>query len=179
MTIRVNGTVVNSPASWEDLKFPLNLSRVGANSKPEYDLTNCGLLFPQNDATEIAYITDQTPHAMKRFSIWRPHIHWIQTSAAIPVFKIAYRLYDNGTAPGAFTTIATNSQIFNYVSGSIAQISRFPDIATAPLSGSSILFDIKLYRDDNVVTGDVLAKSFDIHCQIDSSGSDIEYSKSF
>jgi hypothetical protein len=39
------------------------------------------------------------------------------------------------------------------------------------------MLDIKLYRDDNVVTGDVLLKEFDIHYQIDGLGSVQEFVK--
>lgn len=33
------------------------------------------------------------------------------------------------------------------------------------------MFDFKLYRNDNVGTGDVLVKSFDVHIQVDRLGS--------
>jgi hypothetical protein len=35
----------------------------------------------------------------------------------------------------------------------------------------------KLYRDDNVVAGDVLTDQFDLHIQIDGFGSTGEYTK--
>jgi len=41
----------------------------------------------------------------------------------------------------------------------------------------STIIDFKIYRDDNVVTGDVLLKEFDIHYQIDAHGSRQEYIK--
>ena len=39
------------------------------------------------------------------------------------------------------------------------------------ITGISALLEFKLYRNDNVVTGDVLGKEFDIHYQKDSIGS--------
>lgn len=45
------------------------------------------------------------------------------------------------------------------------------------ITGVSSILDIKLYRDDNVVTGDVLVKEFDIHYLVDADGSRQEYIK--
>ena len=61
--------------------------------------------------------------------------------------------------------------------GSILQIVSFPDISASGIDTVSSVLDIKLYRDDNIVTGDILVKEFDIHFQIDSLGSDLEYTK--
>ena len=49
-------------------------------------------------------------------------------------------------------------------------------IGSAGKTISSIL-QCKLYRDDNVYTGDAGAVSFDIHIEIDSFGSDTEFAK--
>lgn len=158
---------------WNDLKFPATRIRQGATAKPDFDTTDLGLLFPQNDATEIAYIIGQFSHGRKNGSNISPHIHFVQTSADEPVFKIDYRWYKNGDAvPGSFTTITASTFIFTYPgSGSILQIVSFPEIDGSSIDSISSIIDIKLYRDDNVVTGDVLLKEFDIHFQIDQLGS--------
>jgi hypothetical protein len=163
---------------WDDLKFPATTVRQGASTKPDFDTTDIGLLFPQNDATEIAYIIGQFPHAMKSGSNIKPHVHWIQTSADEPVWKIDYRWYKNGDAPPAFTTLNSATPVFTYTSGSILQISAFPEIDGSAIDSVSSIIDVKLYRDDNVVAGDVLMKEFDIHYQIDQErGSRQEYIK--
>jgi len=46
---------------WDDLRFPATATRQGALAKPDFDYTNIGLLFPQNDPTEIIYMIDQLP----------------------------------------------------------------------------------------------------------------------
>ena len=162
---------------WEDLRGPFTQAKQGATTKPDFDYTNIGLLFPQNDPDEIAYIIMQLPHARKADSAIRPHIHFVQAGATPPVFKIDYRWYNNGEDPTvAFTTLTCDSYVFTYTSGSILQICSFPEIAGTNKGTSSIL-EVKVYRDDNVVTGDVLAKEFDVHYQIDQMGSRQEFIK--
>ena len=58
-------------------------------------------------------------------------------------------------------------------------MSEFPDIEGTNIDTVSSMMDIRLYRDDNIVSGDVLAKEFDIHYQIDGMGSDFEFVKGF
>ena len=163
---------------WKDMLFPATRIRQGATQKPDFDTTNLGLLFPQNDATEIAYIIAQVNHEYKLESGLKPHIHYVQDEAAEPVFKIDYRWYKNGADPtGAFTTLTASTFAFTYSSGSIAQIVSFPEISGSGFNTISSILDIKLYRDDNVVTGDVLVKEFDIHYQLDDRGSATEFTK--
>ena len=109
-----------------------------------------------------------------------PHIHYIQDEAGTPVFELQYRFYNNGTAPPAWTTIDTSAgdgPIFDYVSGDLLQIVRFPPITLVGL-GSSTWYDMILYRQTgDGVSGDVLFKGFDWHAQFDSIGSRKEYTK--
>lgn len=164
---------------WDDLRAPATTIRQGVSSKPDFDTTNIGLLFPQNDATEIAYIIMQFPHARKNGSSIRPHIHFVQDSASEPVFKIDYRWYKNGADPtGSFTTLTCDNMAFEYTSGSIMQICSFPEIDGTAIDTISSILEVKLYRDDNVVSGDVLVKEFDVHYQIDQDrGSRQEFIK--
>lgn len=162
---------------WDDLKFPATTIRQGATTKPDFDSTDLGLLFPQNDDTEIAYAIGQFPHARANGTDISPHVHFIQTSALEPVFKLAYRWYENGATPPSFTIITVNSMAFSYTSGDMLQIAEFPDIDGSAIDTVSSIIDMKLYRDDNVITGDVLVKELDIHYQIDQPGSREEYAK--
>lgn len=167
----LNKTIALAQSVWEDLRFPPSRTMVGALGKPDYDYTNCGFLFPQNDTGEVIYIVAQFPHAYKLTTSIYPHIHFIQSSADVPVFKLSYRWYKNGSTPPSFTTITTNSLAFSYTSGSITQVALFPAISGVSIDTISSILDMKLYRDDNVVTGDVLVKELDIHYEIDTLGS--------
>lgn len=162
---------------WDDLRAPATRIRQGVTAKPDFDTVNFGLLFPQNDPLEIAYIILQFPHGYKEGSNIRPHIHYTQNGASDPVFEMDYRWYNVGDdASGSFTTITQNGTAGTVADG-FAQIGVFPEIDGTGMELSSI-FELRLYRDDNVVTGDVLLKEFDIHYQTDQErGSRQEYVK--
>lgn len=163
---------------WDDLRFPFTRDKQGQNALPDFDFTELGLLFPQNKPSEIVYLIAQFPHSMKLNSDISPHVHFIQSGQTGPTFKMDYRWYDIGdTVSSTFTTIATNSLVFEYTSGDLMQIATFPDIDGSNVDTISSFMDIKIYRDDNDVEGDILVKEFDIHYQIDTNGSQTEYEK--
>jgi hypothetical protein len=120
----------------------------------------------------------QFPHRWKQGSTIYPHIHWHQASSSTPVFKIDYRWVEPGAAVGSWTTgYIMSTKVYTYTSGTIGQIS---DNATG-ISGTgktiSSILQVKLYRDDNAYTGDVLVTSFDIHIEIDGFGSESQFTK--
>jgi len=173
--------MVLSDYVYDDLTYPSTRVRQGANNKPDFDYTNVGLLFPQNSTDEKVYITEQFRHRKVASSPVYLHLHYVQDEAEVPVFKVDYRFTANGTAPGDFTTISTadgDGPVFTYASGAIHQILPFPVTEGVDTNSSAVstIFDFILYRDDNVVTGDVLLKSFDLHYAIDRLGSDELYS---
>lgn len=162
---------------WDDLKAPFTRTRQGALEKPDFDFTNLGLLFPQNNPAEITYTIMQFPHKYKEGSNIKPHVHWRQSAATDVTWKFDYRWYNNGDAiPATWTTLSTSTGVFPYTSGNLAQISSFPEIDGTGKKLSSI-FEVKFYRDDNTTTGDVLGKEFDIHFQLDQNGSRQEFIK--
>ncbi len=165
---------------WKDERFPLTRDKQGQSAKPDYDFTDMGLLFPQDDdtETEIIYITHQLSHGWVLGSSITPHVHYVQDEAEEPVFKLAYRWYENGGDPtGSFTVISASTFMYTYTSGSILQRALFPDIDGSAVNSLSSMLDMKLYRDDNVVSGDVLTKEFDLHCLFNTMGSVGAYSK--
>lgn len=157
---------------WTDLKFPLTRDKQGQSSLPDYDFTRMGLLFPQNDPTEIVYFTTQFPHWGRNMTL-SPHVHFVQEVAQQPVWELQYRIVENGDNDSfkAFTPLTASTFAFTWVSGDLLQIASFPDIDISGLTSISWMMDIQLWRDDNVVTGDVLGKQFDIHYQLDDWGS--------
>jgi len=163
---------------WEDLRFPFTTLRQGATTKPDFDATNVGLLFPRNDTGEVVYINAQMPHAYKLETALHPHIHFVQSSATTPVFKMDYRWYKNNGDPTVdFTTLTASDFIYSYTSGDILQMVSFPSIDGSGINDVSSMLDIKIYRDDNNAIGDVLTKEFDIHYEIDRVGSRQEFAK--
>jgi len=169
-----DGTWYPGMIGYDDFKFPLSQSKTGSNLKPDYDETNNGYLFPQNDATEVLYMDDVTSHryAIYRGMIWYPHIHYWQDEATIPVFQYRLKITAAGATVGNWTdwipTVGT--QEFTYASGTIHQIMGFPafDAYALGCTSPASVVDLQLRRNDNVVTGDVLAKQFDIHVPLDA-----------
>jgi len=174
-----NSTPAVRPGKWDDKSFPATSTRRGALAKPDFDYTNVGLLFPQNDPSEKIYINDQMLHAKELGSAIKLHVHFVQTSSDIPIFKVDYRYHNNGVAIPSFTTISTELEtpIFTYTSGSIIQILPFPDISAPASEGVSANLDMIFYRDDDVVSGDVLMKFLDYHFIRDDFGSREVYAK--
>jgi hypothetical protein len=134
-------------------------------------------LFPQNDTSEYLDIIAQLPHRWKEGSTIYPHVHVRQAADQQAVFKIDYRWYNLGDAiPAGTTTYTMNSYALTYTSGTIAQIIKGTGVSGSGKTISSLL-KMRLYRDDNVYTGDILMDSFDIHIEMDSIGSASEYTK--
>jgi hypothetical protein len=163
---------------FDDLTFDLTSGKQGALDKPDFNYTEGGYAFPQNDTDEILYLTKQMPHNWKEGSTVEPHLHFRQTSSSWPVFKIDYRWYNVGDViPAGWTTLTFDTPIVSYVTGTIHQIADSSGTVSGVGKTVSSMFQVKLYRDDNVVTGDVVALQFDLHYEIDSLGSRDEYVK--
>lgn len=163
--------------AWVDYNVPLTLGKPTAGGKPDYDYTNMGYLLPQNDKTEVLHVRVQLPHAWDGSDIF-PHIHWQQTRNQVPVFKVDYIWYNNGDpVPDTWNTYAMEQAIFAYSSGTISQLNYNPIGISASGKSISSILKFKLYREDNVYAGDVLADDFDIHLRIDAGGSRLQYEK--
>lgn len=165
---------------WDDIVFemtPLRAKNPANASKPDWDSTNNGYLFPRNDATEWVYITAQLPHRYKEGSTIYPHVHVQQGRNEQAVFKIDYQWYNIGSTVPVAATYTMNTYGTTYVSGTIGQLIKgAAGIAGTGKTISSIL-KMKLYRDDNAYAADMLLDQFDIHIEIDGFGSETEYSK--
>lgn len=173
-------TLEGTATAWDDLVFSAHAAKKGALDKPDWDDTNVGLLFPQNDTSEYVQIICQMPHRWKAGSDIYPHVHYQRTSAGKPTFKIAYCWINIGDATATPTTVVElGTEVVTYTSGTIHQINK----SAAAISGSgktmSSILLIKLYRDDNTLapSADSLVYQFDIHYEVDSFGSSSEYTK--
>jgi len=167
-----------NPPYWDDLRFSADSAKQGALDKPAYDFTNVGLIFPANDETHIMYINAQMPHEWAQTAI-SPHIHFAQTTAVTPIFKIAYRWYAIGKQTTAnFTIVSSNAIAMPYLGGTQHQLLEFPDITPPTNPGLSSMLDIKIYRrTGDGAAANVLLKEFDIHYEADQPGSRQEYVK--
>ena len=137
------------------------------------------------------YITTnwQLNHDWQLGSTIFPHLHWWQTSAAIPNWLIGYRWQKQGSAK----TTAWTEQIWSenhatYTAGTLNQITDFGDIVPPAGYGEvSDIVQIRLYRDVTNASqlfeeaedspDDANIVNLDCHIEVDMLGSRTEYSK--
>jgi hypothetical protein len=165
---------------YDDLRVPLTQTKQGSNLKPDFDQTNIGYLFPQNDASEIAYFVAQMPHPWEEGTAVFPHVHWQQGAATAVTWGLDYKVFDPNTAvPAAFTSLTGSTGEFTYTSGNLHQISRLGSVDGIDMTDKTLSALIlgRLYRNDNVTTGDVLAWEIDFHYKKDTLGSRQEFNK--
>jgi len=165
-------------SAWNDLSVPLTQGKQGNTLKPDYDYTDLGHLFPQNDPDEIIYMTFQMPHYWKLGSVVYPHIHWHQEADQAPVFKIDYRWTNvGGAVSDTWVTYVMDVVTQPYTSGTLHQLNAGTGGIDGAGKGISSELQVKLYRDDNAYSGDALATMFDIHIEIDAFGSELQFTK--
>jgi len=180
---------------WDDLSGPLFGARLDTSSgRLDYDPYNGGVNFNANARypNEPVVIPIQLKHALKygTGAVLRPHFHWLQQQSAIPNFMIAWKKTNYGDVT-TFETDFTNYSIakyttnaFTYTSGTLAQITKFPEIDISDMEISSSI-DIVIFRDsadtsllfgasDPVGSG-VVVKYNDSHAQFNKPGSKEEF----
>lgn len=165
---------------WEDLRAPFTQVKRGATLKPDFDETNVGLLFKQNDNSEKIFIIMQLPHSYKLGTDIHPHIHWQQMNANNVIWKMDYKWFDfDSIIPAGFTTLTANNRRYTWTAGNLHQVDEFAFIDGSSISNVSSMLLIKVYRDDNVDGGagggDVLAFEWDIHYKLSILGNKTEY----
>ena len=172
--IRLNGDA----SSWTDILVPLTTTRIGSNAKPDFIETELAYGFPQNDITEKVFFVVQMPHSWKAGTTIYPHVHWKQTQNLTPIFQIQYKWFNIGeTVPPTWTTYTMGNLARPYLGGNFHQINDNPIGIDGTGKNISSMILIQLFRNDNVYIGDALTYQFDIHYQVDSFGSDLEYIK--
>ena len=178
-------TLSGDATCWDDLREPLNGDNLyAAPGKADYDWGELAVTFDPsgNILTDADLVTQtyQLPHSWKSGSELRLHIHWWQTDATTRQFTWKYRLQNQRQAKTTAwsSNIVVNTNDHNaepYVSGTLNQITALGSIDTTGLSLSSMV-QIKLTRTD-AVAGKLFATYLDLHFEIDSFGSNTEYSK--
>ena len=192
LTIEADGTIrMDSSATvWRDELHPLIGERLDSKSSSviiNYD--DFTIDFQEGATVADGIVMNiQINHDWDGETPVQPHLHWFQSQGARPNWLIAYRWHQNGQAKVTdWTQQAVVSSAFNYVSGTILQISTFGSISPpATPTGVSSILQLKLMRDsDNdsglfgvdPYTGDAQALSLDIHIKVNTVGSRTEYQK--
>lgn len=110
---------------------------------------------------------------------FKPHFHWFQSNANENVMTLRYRLQRNGQAKNTTwttitSTVNSTNNAYTYSSGTINQITKFPDITLTCDVSDTIQF--QLARTDSN-GGDMYIYFLDVHGEIDSMGSEEEFAK--
>lgn len=152
------------------------------------NIDNASLTF-QNDCTSADYIviSCQNPHKWEMGSSIYPHIHWEQSTSAIPNWVLGYRWQIGGRQKtSAWTYIPIyNGTVYNRTSGTLNQKSSFNSI-TPPINAEmSDMIQFKLIRDTTNQFGfysgsevggiNVELQAMDYHFKINRLGSHTEY----
>jgi len=175
---RAHVRLIDNAIAWDDLRVPLTATRQGALAKPDFDSTNVGYLFPQNDATEILYFIAQVPHSWAYETGLEAHVHWQQSAATAVNWCIDYKVIQLDTlTPAGWSTLCSTSGAFSYTAGNLHQLTELGSVSMVGITSPSAIILGKLYRSDNTTVGDVLAWEFDFHYQLDGFGTDTEYTK--
>ena len=169
---------------WDDLRVAASAVRIqGVLNVPDWDNIGGGDLYAlafDDEVMEQVFFTIQMPHNWKEGTDIHPHVHWMteDDSAGDVRWALEYEWVNIDNAYVSSTIITGDD-----VSQRIAlqhQIADLGDISGIGMTISSMLI-CRLYRDataeaDDLAT-DVYLLEFDLHYEIDSLGSRLEYEK--
>lgn len=180
-------TMVGDARPWRDEKNDtIGLKVQGTGISIDPDEVTAVYATTADYPTDFQYVNVQLNHDRDLSTSIYPHIHWFQAAKESPNFLLAYRWQINGGEKVTdWTPLMCNSLVFTYTEGTIHQISY-----AKPISSETNISDVvqfKIYRDtanDSGLFGDldpydadVHVLSFDCHVEINSLGSNTEYSK--
>jgi hypothetical protein len=195
--LQANTHRTDDAISWDDLRFPLTGQNLdSAATRYQRDLFNGGVSFDANSRfpNEAIVMTAQLPHKWREESTLKPHFHWLQQHATeIPNWMLAYKLFKKNTSSFAlesdfsnFTQVAFNGHAFTFGTTVFTQITMFPDIDMTGYGFSDTIV-FALFRDTTNASGLFagadpsalveIVQEFDIHFEIDSEGSTLEFTK--
>lgn len=143
-----------------------------------------------SNLSDFMYCNIQLNHDKDLISSIYPHLHFFQTEDHMPNFLLRFRWQLNGgVKTTGWTDLKCNLQAFTpYVGGTVHQIAYSLPIETPPGSIVSDIVQFKIYRDNagastiygsaaDPYTATVGVLAFDIHFQINTLGSDDQYTK--
>ncbi len=174
---------------WDDLRFPASGIRItGAGGAfPPGDDSTTGLLLFDPGRTETVGGVAQLPHSWKEESTVRPHVHWQKTTSAAGnvYWQFDYEVWNNGDtalltyANTLFSTSPVAGTPDNNTANEIL-ITSFGDIDMTGMTASSLIFWRLSRIGGNAADtygADARLVEFDIHYEIDSFGSAMEFVK--
>lgn len=192
-TLRLYGDAT----SWDDLRVHLTSTKLGGANDPAYGafMTDGGgstgvytYIFDQTNEQEV-FFDVQLPHAWKQGSTIYPHVHWAPvadgTAGQVVSWGLEYTWSDIGEVFGA-TAIAYGNAHVPADSVLLENKHYLTPIGSGIAATGKTLSSVLVCRFFRDATGtgatdsfgdDAHALSVDFHYEIDSFGSDTEYTK--
>lgn len=178
-----------SATRWDDLKIPMNATNRGSSNQPEWllyrDNGTQGIWlwsFSKNVEEELYFVV-QMPHEWKEGSEIFPHIHWTTDVGLTGNVKWAleYTWANVGDQFSVPTTISSSTITVGDANTAYNHnLTALPSITATGKTLSSMIL-CRVYRDgdhsDDTFEDEVLIMELDFHYQIDSDGSNEQYSK--
>jgi hypothetical protein len=181
-TIEKDGTIAlhgTATAYLDEMSNLLSNQKViGAAEIVNADTSGTVIFTADADTLDFVYMNIQLNHDRKLGSVIYPHLHWHQTQADSIGWQIAYRWQTNGQVKDGTWKWLKPQEVteFTYTSGVLNQITEWAGISAPASDALSGILQIRLARRDDVAI-EVHALSLDIHKEVDSIGSRMEYSK--
>lgn len=178
---RISDDITSVIPRWEDLRFPASNLKPGASGVPAWDPTNGLQEFAIGDEL---FCQVQLPHAWKVGSTLKPHVHWCKITSGpnLVAWQLDYKWIKIGEVlDAAFTTIKDETP--DVSDGDTAYqhaLTALPDIVP---DGDVQISDMLVCKISRVATAGAsygtraVLLEFDIHYEIDSFGSNLEYIK--
>ena len=173
---------------WKDHLVSLaGVNPVGPATEPTVDPAGEGWLFAGVSTDTVAVLTAQINHDAKQGSVMiSPHIHWRKTTAAAG--NVTWKLEAKSAAPGGdygdYVTIGEVSTTSEYTTDNNTAtrhlITEFGDYTMTMALSTIIIFKLTRVASNtstDTYGADALAMSIDFHYQVDTPGSQLEYSK--
>lgn len=189
MTLRVNGTDVNSPPSWNDLTVAAaSVKAAGVSNQPAYEPLSGGfnLYTWQFDNDDQVFFDVQITHDWKSGTSLHPHVHWCPTVSGSAGETVIWGLeYAFAEIGGIFSTTTTITGDYHIPHDTALvqnkhYLTEIGEISMTGINSVSSMFVCRVFRATTDTYGDNASfLEFDFHYEVDSAGSDREYSKSF
>jgi len=172
--------VIDLDTMWDDMKAPASaINPAGSLAPPTVDNSDGSLVFAKG---KIVSLWLQLPHAWKEGTELRPHLHWTKTTTGVglPNWQMKYKWANAGDVLPAFSSLVSGTEgTTNNNMVDKHSIFKFPPLdATGKLISSMLCVVLQRTDDANDTYADsAKLLEFDIHYQIDSTGSRQEYIK--
>ena len=183
-------TLIGSATRWEDLRTEITVRSTGQKAPTLAAWLNGLYLYEFDDAAVASekevFFAIQMPHAWKEGSTIFPHVHWTNKTAGsagqVARWGLEYTIAKPSAVFGSTTTIygetLGSGVITSANSHLITPIGAGIDMTGTTLSTMIVgrLFRNSSHVNDNYA-GIAGGLSFDIHYEVDSFGSSVEYTK--